>query len=66
MRCPSCSFEKTVVLDSREINFGLTIRRRRECPVCKCRFTTYENCVDESSMNEVKSIVKIKIKKRRF
>ena len=65
MRCPSCYFEKTVVLDSREINLGLTIRRRRECPVCRRRFTTYESYVDESLIGDVKKIIE-KIKKRRF
>lgn len=42
MKCPYCNFEDTRVIDSREINEGRTIRRRRECPTCKARFSTYE------------------------
>ncbi len=42
MRCPFCGFEETRVIDSREIEDGSVIRRRRECPKCKRRFTTYE------------------------
>jgi len=40
MRCPSCQFEGTRVVDSREID--LSVRRRRECLKCGYRFTTYE------------------------
>jgi transcriptional repressor NrdR len=42
MKCPFCSVDDTRVLDSREANEGQVIRRRRECPQCKRRFTTYE------------------------
>ncbi len=42
MKCPFCGFSDTRVLDSRELNEGLAIRRRRECPNCHARFTTYE------------------------
>ncbi|MBX7096898.1 MAG: transcriptional regulator NrdR [Myxococcaceae bacterium] len=42
MKCPFCSTDDTRVLDSRESNEGAVIRRRRECPQCKRRFTTYE------------------------
>ena len=42
MKCPYCNFEDTRVIDSREINEGRTIRRRRECSSCKARFSTYE------------------------
>lgn len=40
MNCPYCN-SKTVVLDSRTLSDN-TIRRRRECSVCKKRFTTHE------------------------
>ncbi|MGQ0536622.1 MAG: transcriptional regulator NrdR [Methanobacteriota archaeon] len=40
MRCLSCSFPETRVLDSRETLDA--VRRRRECMSCKRRFTTYE------------------------
>ena len=42
MRCPRCSSEGTRVIDSRDLEAGSTIRRRRECEACSYRFTTYE------------------------
>jgi transcriptional repressor NrdR len=42
MRCPNCSEEDTRVLDSRPTEDDQAIRRRRECPACLHRFTTYE------------------------
>lgn len=42
MRCPNCSHEDTKVLDSRPVNEGLAIRRRRECASCSFRFSTHE------------------------
>ncbi|HYC79877.1 MAG TPA: transcriptional regulator NrdR [Candidatus Binatia bacterium] len=42
MRCPNCTHEDTKVLDSRPVNEGLAIRRRRECSDCGFRFSTYE------------------------
>jgi transcriptional repressor NrdR len=42
MKCPFCSKEDTRVLDSRESSEGMVIRRRRECPQCRHRFTTFE------------------------
>ena len=42
MRCPYCQTSDTRVIDSRELSGGDSIRRRRECPVCNRRFTTYE------------------------
>jgi transcriptional repressor NrdR len=42
MRCPNCNAEDTSVVDSREADEGLAIRRRRECPACGHRFTTFE------------------------
>jgi transcriptional repressor NrdR len=42
MRCPSCSFKDTSVVDSRLNSDGDSIRRRRKCPKCEERFTTYE------------------------
>ena len=44
LRCPFCQNEETKVLDSRQIEAGTAIRRRRECEVCAKRFTTYEKC----------------------
>ena len=42
MRCPKCRADDTKVIDSREATDGLAIRRRRSCPTCTHRFTTYE------------------------
>ena len=42
MRCPFCNFPESKVLDSRPVNDGSSIRRRRECPECQKRFTTFE------------------------
>ncbi|MBQ8583899.1 MAG: transcriptional repressor NrdR [Clostridia bacterium] len=42
MRCPVCNCPDSRVLDSRPIDEGTSIRRRRECPSCGKRFTTYE------------------------
>jgi len=42
MRCPFCGAHDTRVLDSRLANDGDQVRRRRECTVCKERFTTFE------------------------
>lgn len=42
MRCPFCSFEETQVKDSRPTEDGTSIRRRRACPDCGGRFTTFE------------------------
>ena len=42
MKCPSCSKEDSKVVDSRSIQGGDSIRRRRECNKCDYRYTTYE------------------------
>ena len=42
MRCPHCENVATRVIDSRDLENGSTIRRRRECEACGHRFTTYE------------------------
>src|SRR5580658_7097824 len=42
MYCPFCNAADTKVIDSRLIREGNQTRRRRECPHCKERFTTYE------------------------
>lgn len=41
MKCPSCGYKKTRVLDSRRTKGG-TMKRRRECESCGVRWTTYE------------------------
>ena len=42
MKCPSCNYKETKVIDSRENAEGTSIRRRRECLKCAKRFTTHE------------------------
>ena len=42
MRCPSCGFFESKVIDSRPVEEGNSIRRRRECLSCQKRFTTFE------------------------
>ena len=42
MVCPFCKAEDTAVIDSRRNSEGSSVRRRRKCPKCDSRFTTYE------------------------
>lgn len=42
MKCPFCSHDDTQVKDSRPSEDSSTIRRRRFCPNCNSRFTTFE------------------------
>lgn len=42
MHCPVCRHDDTKVIDSRSADDGNAIRRRRSCPECSYRFTTYE------------------------
>ena len=42
MRCPFCGHPDTQVKDSRPAEDGNAIRRRRQCPSCAARFTTFE------------------------
>jgi transcriptional repressor NrdR len=53
MRCPFCDSKDSYVRDSREINNGKSIRRRRECTNCQKRFSTFENII-------VKNLIVIK------
>lgn len=42
MKCPYCANPESKVVDSRPVDEGASIRRRRECLECHRRFTTYE------------------------
>ncbi|MGH8874441.1 MAG: transcriptional regulator NrdR [Acidimicrobiia bacterium] len=42
MQCPRCTSQATRVIDSRPAERGTALRRRRSCPECRSRFTTYE------------------------
>lgn len=46
MKCPSCGYAESKVVDSRPSDDGSSIRRRRECLECSYRFTTYERIMD--------------------
>lgn len=61
MRCPFCNHEDTQVKDSRPTEDGSSIRRRRFCPACESRFTTFERV----QLREL-SIVKTNGEKRVF
>ncbi len=53
MKCPVCNFSDSRVLDSRPVEDGGSIKRRRECPSCGKRFTTYE-VIDTVSIAVIK------------
>lgn len=53
MRCPFCKKDQDKVVDSRSSTDGTAIRRRRECQVCKRRYTTYET-IEEGAIRVVK------------
>ena len=46
MHCPFCGNEDTKVQDSRQVEEGTAVRRRRECERCLRRFTTFEKFED--------------------
>lgn len=54
MKCPYCNNSDTKVIDSRPVEDGLAIRRRRECEKCKKRFTTFEK-IENSLLVVVKN-----------
>ncbi|VVB74009.1 Transcriptional repressor NrdR [uncultured archaeon] len=49
MKCPFCTNKETDVIDSRDTSDLASVRRRRECPSCLKRFTTYEK-MEESAI----------------
>lgn len=53
MRCPSCQYNGTRVIDSRPVDDNKEIRRRRECESCGFRFTTFER-IEETPLIVVK------------
>ena len=56
MNCPFCRHDDSRVIDSRVVEDGMQIRRRRECPQCGQRFSTQEtailNIVKRSGVSE--------------
>ncbi|MGL5964019.1 MAG: transcriptional regulator NrdR [Fusobacteriaceae bacterium] len=53
MKCPFCGNDDTKVVDSRAYLDGNSIKRRRECPKCDKRFTTYEK-IEETPLYVIK------------
>lgn len=45
MKCPHCSNQDTRVIDSRPIEDGALLRRRRQCEHCGARFSTHERVI---------------------
>lgn len=54
MKCPSCGNEDTRVVETRALEEGMIIRRRRECEKCGFRFSTHEEI----------ELLNVKVKKR--
>ncbi len=54
MKCPYCGNEENKVVDSRPVQDGRAVRRRRECLECNERFTTYEY-IEAVTLTVVKS-----------
>ncbi len=54
MKCPNCGHEENKVVDSRPVQDGRAVRRRRECLGCNERFTTYEY-VEAATLTVMKS-----------
>ncbi len=54
MRCPFCKEDQDKVVDSRSSDSGRVIRRRRQCLLCKKRFTTYEKIGESFKLYVVK------------
>lgn len=48
MKCPKCQHNVSKVVDSRPVENGKAIRRRRECSNCGFRFTTFERIEAET------------------
>lgn len=42
MKCPFCQHQNTEVIETRDNDEQLAVRRRRQCTACQKRFTTYE------------------------
>jgi transcriptional repressor NrdR len=53
MRCPFCQRDNDRVLDTRALEDGYSIRRRRQCNSCRRRFTTFER-IEQPSIRVIK------------
>jgi len=61
VKCPYCEHLESKVLDSRTIEAGSSIRRRRQCMACGSRFTSYERVEDPTLM-----VIKKDLRRERF
>lgn len=52
MNCHFCGTDDTRIVDSRPSEGNLAVRRRRHCPNCGARFTTYERRVSRNQVWE--------------
>jgi len=50
MKCPNCEYPRMIIIDTRYVQ-GVP-KRRRECPKCEVRSTTYEISVDDIGAKE--------------
>ena len=62
MDCPKC-FKKTRVADSRPHNEQGRVYRRRFCPFCDHRFTTYEKIMTERDARDVPRVGRRKVER---
>lgn len=54
MICPYCNANDDRVIDSRASDAGKVVRRRRQCNVCRKRFTTYERVEETARLVVIK------------
>ncbi|MFN3966278.1 MAG: transcriptional regulator NrdR [Endomicrobiia bacterium] len=54
MKCPYCGFHDTKIINTRPLDSALVVKRRRECPECNKRFTTYER-IEQMPLMVIKS-----------
>jgi transcriptional repressor NrdR len=54
VKCPFCKEDSDRVIDSRSSDSGRVIRRRRQCLLCKKRFTTYEKTSESFKLHVIK------------
>jgi hypothetical protein len=57
MTCPTCDSQQSSVIDSRPSPEGDEIRRRRVCPACGYRWTTYERVWTGTNVEEVRRLL---------
>ena len=65
MHCPFCEEEDSRVVDSRIVEGGAAVRRRRECPRCQRRFTTYER-YEQQPLRVIKKVGRELFNRQKF